>query len=796
MRNAALGESLVRCFEQVGHPVVAANYFGDEGQHIATCLWQMQCEAKQKGIEVRTLLDAVPETERGEWLGGFYSRGVEALSLDALTSLPYSGVAAAYVKSKEAHPSVYAPPNWHVVEVVYGTEAATVVCGGADYKVGDLVAYVPVGSRFNNATVSPMDKQGIVSRGIILSKRELGIEDDGGRNNEHRPSAAIHTINTVNSVNSANVVRTVNAINAINAAGAKPQKEEKPKAGKGEDKIKAASSSLAQTPISVPAPIIESKIQLKVEPATTKTPDPKKEQVKNVTKAKSRSKAGSKSEKGTDAKITVRPSVSIQPLVNEIENVAEGGSNDNKGNSTDKHKKNAAGIQPPQASVCTAAATLEKANGEITKDQTIAGSKAGKQSREGKKKIDTSSSQIFLLNHLKGIEHGFRLTEFGRKNGAVAKEKTVEEEHKERLDQSKALLRAMENKDAFLRPLWEETAQWSFDEFANIYTWLGSPFDENFTESEVSQMSLSMVEKLLTEGKLDELPSISKHPDTGIQQAIGIDLEKRGFKGYGFCMLRKSNGSGLYATKDLSLAKVKFDRHNIDRSIYVVASEQSHHFKQVFKSLEVLGYEQAKKCHHLAYGMVKLASGKMSSRKGTVVFFSALKQDMWNYFVNALFHHRIYDMWSKEQFFRALLFNLADKKKWYKRDIVAAIEFVGPKSIWPRSVLQSLQRVFNSGAISDNKEWDNASIEAVIRQFVVPHEEKLWTPEEVRHAVHVLSVAAIKYGMLNQNCSTVTSHFLFPSFYWILIAEDYANRILYSSWRHGQSTRETRVLIY
>jgi tRNA-binding EMAP/Myf-like protein len=175
MRNAALGESLVRCFEQVGHPVVAANYFGDEGQHIATCLWQLQREAKQKGTDVRTLLDTVPETERGEWLGGFYARGVEALALDGLTSLPYSGVVAAQVKSKGPHPSSDAPANWHLVEVVHGDKTATVVCGGAGYNIGDIVAYVPVGAIFDGKLVGPMDKGGVLSHGIILAKRELGV---------------------------------------------------------------------------------------------------------------------------------------------------------------------------------------------------------------------------------------------------------------------------------------------------------------------------------------------------------------------------------------------------------------------------------------------------------------------------------------------------------------------------------------------------------------------------------------------------------------------------------------------
>jgi arginyl-tRNA synthetase len=71
----------------------------------------------------------------------------------------------------------------------------------------------------------------------------------------------------------------------------------------------------------------------------------------------------------------------------------------------------------------------------------------------------------------------------------------------------------------------------------------------------------------------------------------------------GFCVLLTSDGTGLYATKDIALAKRKFEEFNIDRSIYVVDSAQSLHFQQVFKVLEHLGFKQASKCFHLAYGV-------------------------------------------------------------------------------------------------------------------------------------------------------------------------------------------------
>merc|ERR1711871_180954 len=96
----------------------------------------------------------------------------------------------------------------------------------------------------------------------------------------------------------------------------------------------------------------------------------------------------------------------------------------------------------------------------------------------------------------------------------------------------------------------------------------------------------------------------------------------------GNCILLKSNGTGLYATKDLSLATRKFDQFNIDTSIYIVDESQSLHFARVFKVLELMGYDQASRCVHIPYGLVTIPSGKMSSRKGTVILFNALKSQL------------------------------------------------------------------------------------------------------------------------------------------------------------------------
>jgi len=159
--------------------------------------------------------------------------------------------------------------------------------------------------------------------------------------------------------------------------------------------------------------------------------------------------------------------------------------------------------------------------------------------------------------------------------------------------------------------LWRETRQWSLDDFDRVYDWFGVKFDRVFFESEVSRDSQAIVDKFLASGVFVESDG-----------AIGSDLKAHKL---GFMIVRKRDGNTLYATKDLALAGRKFGEFGIDRSIYVVAAEQNHHFRQVFKTLELMGFEQAKKCFHLSYGMVMLPEGKMSSRDGTSVGFGALR---------------------------------------------------------------------------------------------------------------------------------------------------------------------------
>ncbi|MBI4082303.1 MAG: arginine--tRNA ligase [Candidatus Lambdaproteobacteria bacterium] len=175
------------------------------------------------------------------------------------------------------------------------------------------------------------------------------------------------------------------------------------------------------------------------------------------------------------------------------------------------------------------------------------------------------------------------------------------------------VLAQLEAREGEVYRLWEETRAWSLEAFHEIYRWLGARFDHWFYESGM-ELGRQIVEDGLRRGIL-----------VRSQGAAGMDLEPYGL---GFFLLLKADGNTLYSTKDLALAHLKFERYGIERSIYVVGTEQNLHFQQVFKTLELLGYAQAARCQHLSYGLVMLPEGKMSSRAGNVILFSALRDRM------------------------------------------------------------------------------------------------------------------------------------------------------------------------
>jgi arginyl-tRNA synthetase len=177
-----------------------------------------------------------------------------------------------------------------------------------------------------------------------------------------------------------------------------------------------------------------------------------------------------------------------------------------------------------------------------------------------------------------------------------------------------------EQKDPEVRELWRETRQWSLDGFNEFYEIFNISFDQLYYESQMEEFAKDEVMKLVNAGiAIDERdsggPVIVK-----IDELLGLENET-----YRVLVLMRSDGTTLYGAWDLVLAKKKFNDYPLEKSIYVVDVRQSLHFKQVFKTLEIAGWDKTDKVHHLPYEVVNLPGNvTMSSREGTVVLLEDL----------------------------------------------------------------------------------------------------------------------------------------------------------------------------
>ncbi|MFZ3152020.1 MAG: arginine--tRNA ligase [Anaerolineaceae bacterium] len=166
--------------------------------------------------------------------------------------------------------------------------------------------------------------------------------------------------------------------------------------------------------------------------------------------------------------------------------------------------------------------------------------------------------------------------------------------------------------------LWKQTREWSLQGFNQVYDLLGEHFDRIYFESEVEEPGKVMVDQLIKSGLAQ---------DGRPKEPVVIDLDTRlGTKEeFRVVVILRSDGTSLYATKEIPLAIMKFDEYDPEQSIYVIDVRQSLHIKQIRKVLELMGYPWADRIHHLAYEIVNLPGNvTMSSREGTVVLLDDL----------------------------------------------------------------------------------------------------------------------------------------------------------------------------
>ena len=174
-------------------------------------------------------------------------------------------------------------------------------------------------------------------------------------------------------------------------------------------------------------------------------------------------------------------------------------------------------------------------------------------------------------------------------------------------DQAREWFAKMEQGDQEALSIWEWFKDISLVEYKRIYNVLNVDFDHYTGESFYRDKTNAVVKELDEKGLLKES-----------EGAMIVDLDKYDMAP---CLVTKKDGSSIYATRDLAAIFYRKNTYNFDKCIYVTGLEQKLHFAQVFKVVELMGYEWAKdQLIHVPYGLVSLEGGKLSTRSGNIVY--------------------------------------------------------------------------------------------------------------------------------------------------------------------------------
>lgn len=173
-------------------------------------------------------------------------------------------------------------------------------------------------------------------------------------------------------------------------------------------------------------------------------------------------------------------------------------------------------------------------------------------------------------------------------------------------DEARAWFTKMEHGDEEALSIWRWFLDISLKEFMRVYDILGMEFDSYNGESFYNDKMAAVIEELKKKGLI-----------TVSDGAQIVDLEPYNMPP---CLITKKDGSSLYATRDISAALYRQKTYHFTKCLYVTGLEQKLHFAQWFKVIELMGYDWYKGLVHIPYGLVSLKSGKISTRKGNVLY--------------------------------------------------------------------------------------------------------------------------------------------------------------------------------
>ena len=202
----------------------------------------------------------------------------------------------------------------------------------------------------------------------------------------------------------------------------------------------------------------------------------------------------------------------------------------------------------------------------------------------------------------KGLMEGGQSEEDAKKNAPL-------------LLEAQEMLRKWEDQDPEVIGLWSKMNGWVYAGFEATYKRMGVDFDVTYYESNTYLLGKDIVEEGLSKGVFFKKENGS----------VWVDLTDEGLDEK---LVLRGDGTSVYITQDMGTADLKYQDHQINKSVYVVGNEQDYHFDVLFKIMRKLGRSYGPGLYHLSYGMVDLPTGKMKSREGTVVDADELMEEM------------------------------------------------------------------------------------------------------------------------------------------------------------------------
>jgi len=184
------------------------------------------------------------------------------------------------------------------------------------------------------------------------------------------------------------------------------------------------------------------------------------------------------------------------------------------------------------------------------------------------------------------------------------------------LDEARAWTVKMEEGDEDSLVIWREICDVSRKELDVIYNRLGIEFDSYRGESYYNDKMEPVVQELKDKGLLTES-----------QGAQVVMMDEWNMPP---CLILRSDGGTLYPTRDIASVMDRYELYNFHKALYVTGIEQKLHFAQWFKAVELMGYDYAADLEHIAYGLISLDTGKMSTRKGSIIYLDELLDEAKN----------------------------------------------------------------------------------------------------------------------------------------------------------------------